>query len=496
MVSARSDGGGGAAGATESARAPTNAPVPNNPTRPDPPPTQTTRTNNTGALTATFVCPLDVLKTRLQVQRIGTGDRVGIAGGLAGIVRAEGPAGLYRGLSPTLVALLPNWAVYFTVYGRLKEALAERQYEREALAHAAANSGGGDGGSDSDEPPPLPHHPPSAYVHMAAAAGAGVATLTVTNPLWVVKTRMQTQNLSLRLGGAGGAAAAARLPYTGTFDALVRITREEGMRGLYSGLAPSMAGVCHVAIQFPLYEAAKQYAAERRGADPDQLDAAELVVASAASKMVASTATYPHEVIRSYMHVTGSGPWRGLAPACRTIWREDGARGFYRGCLTNLLRTTPAAALTFTSFELIARFLRHQYVASLAGEADGGAGAAAAVEGAQGLAGPEEESGAGWEEAEEEDEEEGGAAARRQQQQQHQHQQHQQQQQGSPATALAAAVPVTTTESRSSSENVWSRWRRRRASTVLEQPADAVGRAGGAGAAAAAAAATTARAAR
>lgn len=423
-----------------------------------------------------------MLKTRLQVQRIGTGDRVGIAGGLAGIVRAEGPAGLYRGLSPTLVALLPNWAVYFTVYGRLKEALAERQYEREVLAHAAAaaNDSGNNADSADADDTPLPHHPPSAYVHMAAAAGAGVATLTVTNPLWVVKTRMQTQNLSLHLGGVGGAAAAARLPYTGTFDALVRITREEGLRGLYSGLAPSMAGVCHVAIQFPLYEAAKQYAAERRGADPDQLDAAELVVASAASKMVASTATYPHEVIRSYMHVTGSGPWRGLAPACRTIWREDGARGFYRGCLTNLLRTTPAAALTFTSFELIARFLRHQYVVSIAGEADDGGGAEAG-----GV--PVVAQGPG----EEEDDGAAAAAAARQQQQ------------GSPSAAtLAAAVPVTSSSSSASSrppsESVWSWWRRRRASTVLEQPADAVaGRAGGgAGAAAAAAAATTARAAR
>ena len=37
---------------------------------------------------------------------------------------------------------------------------------------------------------------------------------------------------------------------------------------------------------------------------------------------------------------------------------HDGIRGFYRGCSTNLLRTTPAAALTFTSFELIAREMR------------------------------------------------------------------------------------------------------------------------------------------
>lgn len=40
------------------------------------------------------------------------------------------------------------------------------------------------------------------------------------------------------------------------------------------------------------------------------------------------------------------------------VMREDGVRGFYRGCTTNLVRTTPAAALTFTSYELIARTLR------------------------------------------------------------------------------------------------------------------------------------------
>lgn len=49
----------------------------------------------------------------------------------------------------------------------------------------------------------------------------------------------------------------------------------------------------------------QSYAAQRRGVRTDELTAAELVGTSAISKMVASTITYPHEVIRSYMHVTG-----------------------------------------------------------------------------------------------------------------------------------------------------------------------------------------------
>lgn len=116
-------------------------------------------------MTAVFVCPLDVLKTRLQVQTRSATRGFSILGGLKNIVVSEGYRGLYRGLSPTLWALLPNWAVYFTVYDRFKHAVA-RSY------------------------PGLQNHP---GVHMLAACGAGVATVAVTNPLWVVKTRLQTQ---------------------------------------------------------------------------------------------------------------------------------------------------------------------------------------------------------------------------------------------------------------------------------------------------------------
>ena len=39
------------------------------------------------------------------------------------------------------------------------------------------------------------------------------------------------------------------------------------------------------------------------------------------------------------------------------ILQQEGIRGFYRGCVANLFRTTPAAVITFTSFELLLRHL-------------------------------------------------------------------------------------------------------------------------------------------
>ena len=92
-------------------------------------------------------------------------------------------------------------------------------------------------------------------MHMLAAAQSGVLTLAMTNPIWVVKTRLCLQYDAVTPAPSGGGGVGdGRKTYKGMLDAFYKIGRYEGVRGLYKGFVPGLWGVSHGAIQFMAYE--------------------------------------------------------------------------------------------------------------------------------------------------------------------------------------------------------------------------------------------------
>jgi len=185
-------------------------------------------------------------------------------------------------------------------------------------------------------------------LHIISAMSAAVITDVVTNPIWLVKTRLQTQVFHPN-----------SMKYNNTFDAFRKIIQEEGILALWSGTAAQLIGVIHVAVQFPVYEAAKKYIMTQKNKTNNQLSPLDIIGCSSISKLLASTVAYPHEVLRSRMQsqrkqqIYYSNTWEAI----QRIAKEEGIRGFYRGIETNLIRTIPAAAITFTAYEFIQRWL-------------------------------------------------------------------------------------------------------------------------------------------
>ena len=277
------------------------------------------------AVVTTCMTPLDVVKVRLQSQRqeaaADTSWRprqaryTGTLDACLKIGRHEGVASLWSGLSPALVLALPAEVTYIPLYEQLKGVIL-RQLE----------------GSSSCSAPP-------SWVPLVAGGAARLVAVTVVSPLELVRTKVQSQQLS----------------WAEVRASLRQLVTSQGVRGLWSGYtATLLRDVPFSALYWPLYEAARQRLT---------LDSSLAVnfVSGAVAGSVASAVTLPFDVIKTIKQIElGRGEARTNLAITRHLVSTQGPASLFSGLAPRLLKVAPACAVMISSYEFCKEFFGHK----------------------------------------------------------------------------------------------------------------------------------------
>ncbi|XP_074240842.1 mitochondrial adenyl nucleotide antiporter SLC25A23 isoform X5 [Saimiri boliviensis] len=172
-----------------------------------------------GATAQTIIYPMEVLKTRLTLRR--TGQYKGLLDCARRILEREGPRAFYRGYLPNVLGIIPYAGIDLAVYETLKN------WWLQQYSHDSAD--------------------PGILVLLACGTISSTCGQIASYPLALVRTRMQAQ-ASIEGG-----------PQLSMLALLRHILSQEGMRGLYRGIAPNfMKVIPAVSISYVVYENMKQ----------------------------------------------------------------------------------------------------------------------------------------------------------------------------------------------------------------------------------------------
>lgn len=173
---------------------------------------------------------------------------------------------------------------------------------------------------------------------MIAGAIAGSATVLITNPIWVINTRMTARqsgsdnNSSEDLLPSNKSSSHPRSRKPSTISTLTSLLRNEGLGALFAGVLPALVLVVNPILQYTIFEQLKDALERKRRVTPR-----DAFFLGAIGKLLATALTYPYITIKSRMHVASNqdGPQDSMMQGIRRVVREEGWSALYKGvCLS------------------------------------------------------------------------------------------------------------------------------------------------------------------
>ncbi|EGY15866.1 peroxisomal membrane protein PMP47B [Verticillium dahliae VdLs.17] len=268
-----------------------------------------------GLLSMALTYPLITLSTRAQVESKRAESR--FIDAVQNIIAREGVSGLYSGLNS----------------GPLRH---QRHQLCLLLLKATASRPGRVAGKLTT------------VESMLAGALAGSATVIITNPIWVVNTRVTTRGRAQEEKVKEGDEEAqvekkkkAKAP--STLGVLLALLKYEGPQALFAGVIPALVLVINPILQYTLFEQMKNSVEKKRRVTPTIA-----FFLGALGKLFATSVTYPYITVKSQMHVAAHGEKKeGVFQAINRVVKEEGYKGLYKGIGPKVTQSVLTAALLF-----------------------------------------------------------------------------------------------------------------------------------------------------
>ncbi|KAG1659971.1 hypothetical protein FOA52_010604 [Chlamydomonas sp. UWO 241] len=198
--------------------------------------------------------------------------------------------------------------------------------------------------------------PPGVLTELLTSGISVSIANTATNPLDVVKVRLQMEQSKVAVAGAGAG------PRLGMLQTGAAVVRNEGVTALWSGLGPSLArgfffGGARLGMYTPIKSAlvgeGKQTFATK-------------ILAGTLSGGFAAAATSPIELVKTRLQAAGASSATGTAGAAprssmgviRAVIAADGVVGLWKGAMPGLVRSSILTAAQCATYDEIKKTVR------------------------------------------------------------------------------------------------------------------------------------------
>lgn len=250
--------------------------------------------------------------------------RASIWSSLRRIVATEGVTALWKGNGVTIIHRLPYSAVNFYAYEQIMNGLDEVM----TRLHFDENGDPAEGAFKW-----------GLAQRLLAGGSAGCIACTLTYPLDLIRTRLAAQTTVRH--------------YNGIADAFMKILTDEGVRGLYRGLKPTLIGVGpNLALNFAAYETLRNHL---QGLDHGVHPMAVDLASGSAAAVVSATATFPIDLVRRRMQMRDAVKGDSFLGVFKRVLAKEGVTGLYRGILPEFAKVAPGVAITYTSYAFLKR---------------------------------------------------------------------------------------------------------------------------------------------